>query len=97
MSTLNHWHPVLVSRHLRETPVAVRRRRPNLVVWRTPWGKLGAIEVHCPHRRMKLSQFDRVLGLNRERIERIYKPAVDQWLKIEDRILDTAPFSVTIR
>jgi phenylpropionate dioxygenase-like ring-hydroxylating dioxygenase large terminal subunit len=61
MTMLRHWHPVLLSTELRSSPVAVRVADHNLVVWRTPAGKLGALEDNCPHRRMKLS-LGRVVG-----------------------------------
>jgi phenylpropionate dioxygenase-like ring-hydroxylating dioxygenase large terminal subunit len=61
MSTLNHWHPVLLSEHLKKAPVGVRVAARNLVVWRTPSGALGALDDQCPHRRMKLSM-GRVVG-----------------------------------
>src|ERR1700722_7662724 len=61
MTMLRHWHPVLLSSELRAQPVGVRVAERNLVLWRTPTGKLGALEDNCPHRRMKLS-LGRVVG-----------------------------------
>src|SRR5829696_3087753 len=55
MAILDHWHPILPSRQLKNQPVAVRLAGHDLVLFRTADGEVGALEDHCPHRRMKLS------------------------------------------
>jgi phenylpropionate dioxygenase-like ring-hydroxylating dioxygenase large terminal subunit len=55
MPGLVHWHPVLLSRHLRCQPIGVRVDSTDLVLFRTAAGQLGALEDICPHRRMRLS------------------------------------------
>jgi phenylpropionate dioxygenase-like ring-hydroxylating dioxygenase large terminal subunit len=52
---LNHWHPVLPAKQLRQRPAAVRLHGTNIVLFRTTSGQIGALEDCCPHRRMKLS------------------------------------------
>lgn len=61
MRGLIHWHPVVLSEHLKRDPVAVRVDGTNLVVYRTESGRVAALEDNCPHRRMKLSM-GRVVG-----------------------------------
>jgi phenylpropionate dioxygenase-like ring-hydroxylating dioxygenase large terminal subunit len=55
MSLLDHWHPVLCSRELRDRPASVRLHGKNLVLFRAEDGKIGALDDCCPHRRMRLS------------------------------------------
>ncbi|MFO0626712.1 MAG: Rieske 2Fe-2S domain-containing protein [Polyangiales bacterium] len=55
MSALDHWHPVLLSRELRQTPRAVRLDGHDLVVFRTGDG-VGALPDRCGHRAMRLSE-----------------------------------------
>lgn len=55
MAAIDHWHPVLSSKALREQPVAVRLAGHNIVLFRGEDGKIGALEDCCPHRRMRLS------------------------------------------
>lgn len=68
MTSLDHWHPVLLSEQLRHQPVAVRLNGRDLVLFRTQGGQLGAFEDHCPHRRMKLS-LGKVVG---EKLQCLY-------------------------
>jgi phenylpropionate dioxygenase-like ring-hydroxylating dioxygenase large terminal subunit len=55
MLPLDHWHPVLCSRALRDKPVGVRLHDQEIVLFRGEEGKIGALEDRCPHRRMRLS------------------------------------------
>src|SRR5438270_13996617 len=56
MGCLDHWHPVLRSKDLRNKPVAVRLCGKDLVLFRAADGKIGALDDCCPHRRMRLSR-----------------------------------------
>src|SRR5437763_8878798 len=55
MATIDHWHPVLLSRKLKRKPVPVRLCGKDLVVFRTAAGEIGALADSCVHRRMRLS------------------------------------------
>lgn len=55
MAIWDHWHPVLLSRELKGSPVAVRLAGRDFAVFRTANGQVGAFDDICPHRRMKLS------------------------------------------
>jgi phenylpropionate dioxygenase-like ring-hydroxylating dioxygenase large terminal subunit len=55
MACLDHWHPVLQSKALRNKPAAVRLCGKNIVLFRGEEGKIGALDDCCPHRRMRLS------------------------------------------
>jgi phenylpropionate dioxygenase-like ring-hydroxylating dioxygenase large terminal subunit len=55
MASLDHWHPVLLSRDLKKQPVGVRLLGQEIVLFRTRSGQVGALEDICPHRRMRLS------------------------------------------
>jgi len=56
MTILDHWHPVLPSKNLRNNAVAgVRLAEHDLVLFRDSKGEVGALDDRCPHRRMKLS------------------------------------------
>jgi phenylpropionate dioxygenase-like ring-hydroxylating dioxygenase large terminal subunit len=55
MNVLNHWHPLIPSHHVKNTPVAVRLAGRDLVVFRAASGSIGVLDDYCPHRRMKLS------------------------------------------
>lgn len=56
MPVHDHWHPVLPSSHLKRNAVAgVRLAGRDIVLYRDSYGNLGALDDHCPHRRMKLS------------------------------------------
>lgn len=48
------WHPVLLSKDLKQAPVALRRFGAGLVLWRARDG-LACFEDRCPHRRTALS------------------------------------------
>jgi phenylpropionate dioxygenase-like ring-hydroxylating dioxygenase large terminal subunit len=54
MSELDHWHPVLKSRNLRQRPVGVRLAGREMAIYRTSSG-VAALDDVCPHRRMRLS------------------------------------------
>jgi phenylpropionate dioxygenase-like ring-hydroxylating dioxygenase large terminal subunit len=55
MSVLDHWHPVLGSKEVRDKPAGIRLDGRELVVFRGASGRLGCLEDTCPHRRMRLS------------------------------------------
>lgn len=55
MPVLDHWHPAVLSRSLKNKPVAVRLAGHDLVLFRTSTGQPAALEEQCPHRRMRLS------------------------------------------
>lgn len=55
MSELDHWHPVLLARELRDAPRAVTLCGEDLVVFRTEHG-VGALPDRCGHRAMRLSE-----------------------------------------
>src|SRR4051812_47928440 len=56
MPLLDHWHPILPSKRLKRNGVIGRRLAGHdLVLYRDSQGQLGALDDHCPHRRMKLS------------------------------------------
>ena len=52
---LAHWHPVLDSAALRETPQAVQLLGQALVLWRGAQGQAHAWADRCPHRGARLS------------------------------------------
>lgn len=56
MPELDHWHPVLLSREVREEPVPVRLAGAELVLFRDADGRVAALEDVCPHRGMRLSR-----------------------------------------
>jgi nitrite reductase/ring-hydroxylating ferredoxin subunit len=55
MASLDHWHPVLLGRELRNKPVGVHLAGKDMVLFRGGEGCIGALEDECPHRRMRLS------------------------------------------
>ena len=55
MTALDHWHPLLASKRLRDDPVGVRLHGKDIVLFRTGRGQIGALDDCCPHRRMRLS------------------------------------------
>lgn len=55
MGCMDHWHPVLDARQLREKPVGVRLNGRELVLFRGRNGRVGALDDCCTHRRMRLS------------------------------------------
>jgi phenylpropionate dioxygenase-like ring-hydroxylating dioxygenase large terminal subunit len=55
MNLLNHWHPVLLSKDLKDKPVGVRLAGQEIVLFRAENGRVAALEDQCPHRRMRLS------------------------------------------
>ena len=55
MGMLDHWHPVLLSRRLRDKPVGVTVAGAQVALFRTSNGQLAAVSDVCPHRRLKLS------------------------------------------
>jgi len=54
-AALAHWHPVLDSAALRETPQAVQLLGQALVLWRGAQGQAHAWADRCPHRGARLS------------------------------------------
>ena len=56
MAMIDHWHPVLKSKELRNQPVGIQLAGHALVLYRTRAGTLAALADECPHRRMRLSQ-----------------------------------------
>lgn len=55
MAVMDHWHPVLRSRDLRNKPVGVTINGNEVVLFRTAGGQIGCLDEVCPHRRMRLS------------------------------------------
>lgn len=55
MSAVNHWHPVLPSAKLKAKPVAIPLHNQHIVLFRTPSGRIGALNNVCKHRRMQLA------------------------------------------
>jgi phenylpropionate dioxygenase-like ring-hydroxylating dioxygenase large terminal subunit len=55
MASLDHWHPVLLSKQLKHKPVGVRVCGKELVLFRPGPGQVGALNDCCVHRRMRLS------------------------------------------
>ncbi len=49
------WHPVAASVEVRDDPVRVKLLGEELVLFRTPDGKLGLVQERCPHRGASLS------------------------------------------
>ncbi len=56
MNELNHWHPVLLSKNIKQKPVGIKLCGQEIAVFRTQSGKIGAIEDICSHRKMRLSK-----------------------------------------
>jgi phenylpropionate dioxygenase-like ring-hydroxylating dioxygenase large terminal subunit len=56
MNELNHWHPVLLSKALKQKPVGIKLCGQEIALFRAENEKIGAVEDSCPHRRMRLSQ-----------------------------------------
>ena len=44
------WHPVVRSDELKDLPVRIRILGEDLVVFRDQSGRVGLLELHCPHR-----------------------------------------------
>ena len=44
------WNPVLLAEDLKDLPVAVKIMDEELVVFRDKSGRVGVMELHCPHR-----------------------------------------------
>jgi phenylpropionate dioxygenase-like ring-hydroxylating dioxygenase large terminal subunit len=55
MAAIDHWHPVLLSKHLRDRPVGIRLAGKEMVLFRAD-GAIGALDDCCLHRRMRLSR-----------------------------------------
>ena len=55
MGSMDHWHPVLAAKQLRQKPVGVRLNGRELVLFRSANGRFGALDDCCSHRRMRLS------------------------------------------
>ena len=55
MGSMDHWHPVLAAKQLRNKPVGVRLNGRELVLFRGAAGRVGALDDCCSHRRMRLS------------------------------------------
>lgn len=55
MGCMDHWHPVLATKNLRDKPVGVRLNGRELVLFRGAQGNIGALDDCCVHRRMRLS------------------------------------------
>jgi nitrite reductase/ring-hydroxylating ferredoxin subunit len=56
MAMIDHWHPVLRSKELRNKPVGIQLAGHAIALYRTRAGTLAALADECPHRRMRLSQ-----------------------------------------
>lgn len=50
----NFWHPVCLSRDLKDLPYPVRMLGEDLVAFRAPTGDAGLVASRCPHRRALL-------------------------------------------
>src|SRR5262245_29807996 len=55
MASLDHWHPVLLSKRLKKAPIGIKLCGKELVLFRCNSGKVGCLVDICPHRRMRLS------------------------------------------
>lgn len=55
MSELDHWHPVLLARELRDSPARARLCGEDLVLFRAGEG-VAALPDRCGHRAMRLSE-----------------------------------------
>jgi len=55
MGMMDHWHPVLQSKHLRDRPVGIMLAGNPVALFRTSSGTVAALADECPHRRMHLS------------------------------------------
>lgn len=55
MRELEHFHPLLLSEELTSKPVSVQLAGVDIVVFRTPAGKVSALLDRCAHRGMRLS------------------------------------------
>ena len=49
------WHPIAASAEVKDDPVRVKLLGEELVLFRTPTGKLGLVQERCPHRCASLS------------------------------------------
>jgi phenylpropionate dioxygenase-like ring-hydroxylating dioxygenase large terminal subunit len=56
MAMIDHWHPVIRSRQLRDRPVKVTVAGRSIALFRAGGGAVGALDDVCPHRRMSLSR-----------------------------------------
>lgn len=56
MAALDHWHPVLSTKALRDKPVGIKLAGQDIVLFRAERGKIGALADACVHRRMRLSR-----------------------------------------
>lgn len=52
---MEHWHPVVLSKHVGHRPKAIVLNGEEIVVFRAASGRIGALQDQCPHRRMRLS------------------------------------------
>jgi phenylpropionate dioxygenase-like ring-hydroxylating dioxygenase large terminal subunit len=76
------WQPVALSKGVQELPLRVRLLGEDLVVFRDQSGRVGCLELHCPHRGTSLE-----FGLIAERGIRC---CYHGWLMdVDGRILDT--------
>ena len=55
MGMIDHWHPSLQSKQLRDQPVGIRLAGRPIVLFRAGDGPPVALADECPHRRMRLS------------------------------------------
>ena len=45
-----YWHPVALSAEVKDLPVVIRALGEDLILFRTPAGKIGAVHPRCAHR-----------------------------------------------
>ncbi len=76
------WQPVLLTRQLKDLPVAVTRFGENLVIFRDQRGRIGLVEAHCPHRGTSL-EYGRIE-------ERGIRCCYHSWLiDVDGKVLET--------
>ena len=49
-----YWHPVSLTSEISETPKEIRILGEDLVIFKTPPGKIGLVHKACPHRRASM-------------------------------------------
>ncbi len=76
------WQPVAMSQELKDLPVAIRILGENLVIFRSPSGQIGLLELHCSHRGTSL-EFGQIE-------ERGIRCCYHAWLyNVDGKILET--------
>lgn len=52
----NHWHPLILSKKVKNKPISVSILSEELVVFRDSRNQVHVLKNQCPHRRMRLSE-----------------------------------------